>query len=460
VRARSPASFRDSAGFVFFEDGKPFRLVNEAYRSHFGALESSGLAAELQDAGLLIRWSNAPFQPEEFPGAIALLEPDRVPFVSYPYEWCFSELKDAALATLEIQRRAIARGMTLKDASAFNIQFFGCKPILIDSLSFEIYEEGKPWQAYRQFCRHFLAPLALMAKVHPEMGRLARPFLDGVPLELASKSLPFLSRFNLGLGLHLHLHAKAERTSSQGNHPNSNRVSRAGMLGLVDSLERTVRGLSWDPKGTVWADYYAETSYSGPAMASKRALVEEFLRDVKGPFGQVWDLGANTGEFSSIAAKYASTVIAWDLDPGAVERHYLALKARGENRILPLLQDLANPSPALGWESRERDALLDRARADAVMALALVHHLAIGNNVPLDKLATFFARLGEILVIEFVPKQDSQAQRLLAAKADIFDGYSRAGFESAFGLPFEILRSEAIPETERVLYLMRRKSVE
>lgn len=458
MRTLEASSFRDHSGFVFRDEGVLFRQVSEPYRPHWQALHETGLAKDLQSDGLLISHEEVDFDRSEHPAAIALLRPVPVSFISYPYEWCFSELKDAALCTLAIQKRALATGMILKDASAYNIQFHNGRPILIDSLSFELYEEGQPWRAYRQFCRHFLAPLALMAKVFPEMGLLMRPYLDGVPLGLAVKSLPFRTKFNPGLAIHLFLHAKAEEKIGDPATKGGAKVSKAGLRGLIDSLESTIKGLSWQPKGTVWADYYQDTNYSDSAMSEKERLVASMMDSISPGPKRVWDLGANTGAFSAIAAKRADQVIAWDVDSGAVEKHYLAIREKKVKNTLPLIQDLTNPSPSLGWANEERSSMLARADADVVMALALIHHLAIGNNVPLPRIASFLADLAPRLIIEFVPKSDSQTQRLLAAKADVFPSYTEQDFQVEFARYFRTLRNERIPGTERTLFLMERVS--
>lgn len=456
MTVRDRASFRDNSGFVFFEGGDPYRHVGEAYAADWSALKGSGLIEELAGEGLLIPHEEVAFDAAEHPGAIAIIRPEKVPFVSYPYEWSFSQLKNAALATLEIQKRALAKGLTLKDATAYNVQFIRRRPVFIDTLSFEVYREGTPWQAYRQFCRHFLAPLALRAKVHQDMGLLLRPELDGIPLDLASKALPFRTRFQPGLAMHLHMHAQAENrlSSGSGKPAREAKMSKIGLFGLVDSLRRTVEGFQWNPSGTVWADYYQDTNYSPTAMEAKRRLVAEFIGAGPDRPRMVWDLGANTGEFSEIAAEAAQHVVAFDIDPAAVERNYLKPDARPN--VLPLIQDLTNPSPGLGWAHEERSSLAGRANADHVLALALIHHLAIGNNVPLDRIAEYFSRLAPRLVIEFVPKEDSQVQRLLSSRKDIFDRYSRAAFEEDFARYYRVLRTEPIPDSKRTLYLMER----
>lgn len=449
------SSFRDNAGFVYWEDGRLLRQVSEPYRQTWEALLKSGILKDLQLDGLLVEHTDAGVQPQ--PGVVAKIAPDPIPLISYPYEWCFSQLKDAALLTLEIQKRALGAGFSLKDASAYNVQFLRGKPIFIDTLSFEPYEEGRPWVAYRQFCRHFLAPLALIAKVHPDFGRLMASFLDGIPLDLASHALPPGTRFNSGLAIHLHLHAKAEARSGLGSDSKAARVSKTGLLGLLDSLERTVQGLDWKPEGTVWADYYSDTNYTDAAMRSKAEIVRRFLRESARAEDAVWDLGANTGMFSAIAAEMGLRVTAWDIDPGAVERHYRHIRSKEISNVLPLIQDLTQPSPGIGWDNEERRSFAGRANPEAILALALVHHLAIGANIPLPRVAGFFAKLAPWAIVEFVPKSDSQVARLLASREDIFDGYSKEGFLDAFAPYFEVNDSAQVSESERTVYLFRRK---
>ncbi len=452
------ASFRDPSGFLFRREGELYRQVNQKYQRDYDQLMQSGLYEKLVKVGLLIPHKEVGIDPEQAEFAYRILQPEAVSFISYPYEWSFGQLKDAALTTLAIARQALELGMLLKDASAYNIQFHHSKPVLIDTLSFEIYEEGRPWVAYRQFCQHFLAPLALMAFSDVRLNQLMRVYIDGVPLDLASKLLPGKTRWNFGLATHIHLHANAQKRYADqavGKATVERRMSRMSLLGLLDNLEGTVRGLRWTPAGTEWGDYYDATNYTRDAFELKKSLVSAAIARVKP--GQVWDLGANNGEFSRLATAQGIDTIAFDIDPDAVEKNYQAVKANSEMKMLPLLLDLTNPSPAIGWENRERESLVERGPVDLVLALALIHHLAISNNVPLDRLAATFARLGRWLVIEFVPKEDSQVQRLLATREDIFPRYTPEGFEGAFSQVFEIVEKTPIEGSKRTLYLMKVK---
>jgi hypothetical protein len=458
-RTELPSSFRDPSGFLFEDEGVLCRQINRGYQPDFDHLIESGLYARLTGEGLLIRHRQSDRKPLHPEDAYRVIEPERVGFVSYPYEWCFSQLKHAALTTLGIQRIALEHGMCLKDSSAYNIQFHNGKPTLIDSLSFEIYRPGKPWVAYRQYCQHFLAPLALMAMSDVRLGQLMRFHIDGLPLDLTSRLLPWHSRLRPSLLIHIHLHAGAQRRFAGrevGSAVGKRSMSKTAMMGLIDSLHSTTERLSWCSKGTAWRDYERIHNYTPRAFQHKQTLVAEFLGSLHPHM--VWDLGANTGRFSRIASSLGAHVVAFDIDPGAVELNYQECRRTADTHVLPLLINLTNPSPDQGWANRERISLLSRAPADAALALALIHHLAIGNNLPLSKLASFLDKACQDLIIEFVPKEDPQVQRLLASREDIFSEYSREGFERAFQPYFSIERAEQLQESPRWLYLMRGRS--
>jgi hypothetical protein len=433
-----------------------YRRVHTSYQEHYDLLMQSGLYTALVTAGLLIPHEEVQTHPAGSGDIYRVLRPERVAFISYPYEWCFSQLRDAALATLKIQQMALEHGMVLKDASAYNMQFHCGKPLLIDTLSFERCQPGRPWIAYRQFCQHFLAPLALMANCDIRLNQLLRIFIDGVPLDLVSRLLPRRSWLRSGLAMHLHVHGRMQQNYG-GKKVNTTQrsFSDAALRGLIDNLRATVNGLHWKPQGTEWADYYNDTNYTQVGADSKRRLVKSFL-DTANP-KQVWDLGANNGFFSRLASERGIPTVAFDVDPAAVEKCYLDACARQDANLLPLVQDLTNPSPALGWANEERTALVERGPADLVMALALIHHLAISNNVPFGMLADFFARTGCWLIIEFVPKDDSQVARLLVSREDIFCNYTQEHFEQEFSRCFTIEANEPVADSGRRLYLMRRK---
>jgi hypothetical protein len=449
------ASFRDPSGFLFKRDNVLYRQVNRKYEQEYVRLMESGLYEKLVKAKRLIPHVEVDNVEAEYGECFKIIQPERVSFISYPYEWSFGQLKDAALATLSIQKRALKLDMSLKDASAYNIQFVRGKPTLIDTLSFELYKEGQPWVAYRQFCQHFLAPLALMTLKDVRLNQLLRVYIDGIPLDLASELLPWKTHLNFGLLTHIHLHAGAQKRYAYAGDEVKSRggsMSKQAMNGLIESLESTVKKLDWKPGGTEWGNYYDITNYSDAAFEHKKQLIAEWTNRTQPSI--VWDLGANNGVFSRVAAEVGPMVISWDIDPAAVEQNYRQVKTEKNERLLPLLLDLTNPSPAIGWANRERDSFGGRGPADLTLALAVIHHLAISNNVPLSQLADFFAETGKWLVIEFVPKSDSQVRKLLASREDIFPDYTREGFEAAFSQKFKVHEAVPVKESERVLYLM------
>ena len=450
---RAPGSFRDPAGFAFLQNGRLFRQVNASYRHHYDFLISSGLFKALVEAGSLIPHVPVDLSWRQSENACAILEAERVPFVSYPYEWSFGELKAAALHTLAVQRQALEFGMSLKDATGYNIQFVKGRPILIDVLSFEIYEEGTPWVAFRQYCQHFLAPLALMAYTDIRLSQLLRIHIDGIPLDLASLLLPFRSWLSFSILAYIHFHALAQRCLVNRRPKRSAKtVSRNALLGFVESLEAGIQRLKWKASSTEWGDYYDKADYSSAAFRHKKEIVSGFLERVHP--GVLWDLGANTGVFSQIAADKGMQTISFDKDPLAVEKNYQECKRQGRTNILPLLLDLTNPSSGTGWANTERLSLLDRGPAQVILCLGLVHHLALSNNVPLSTIARFLSTIGTFFVIEFIPKSDRQVQRLLATREDVFTDYYMEAFERDFSEYFTIHEKVGIADSSRALYLM------
>jgi ribosomal protein L11 methylase PrmA len=451
------SSFRDPCGFLFIKDGVIYRQLNRAYAANYDHLIDSGLYRTLTEDLLLISHKEVNLNYAFSSDAYKIIMPQQIDFISYPYEWCFSQFKDAALTMLKIQKIAMNFGMSIKDASAYNIQFIDNRPILIDTLSFEKYTDGEPWIAYRQFCQHFLAPLALTSYTDVRLNRLLWNFIDGIPLDLSSRLLPFRTRLRLSLLLHIHLHAKSQTYFADKPVPKIKRVNKMGrssMLGLIESLESAVSNLKWRHRNTEWSGYYKDTNYSQDAITHKKEIVESFLDKIHSK--NVWDLGANVGLFSRIAAKRGLKTISFDIDPAVVEDNYLDCRRQKEKNILPLLLDLSNPSPAIGWQNQERMSFLERGPADTVFALALIHHLVVSNNLPLDTIAEFLKSISSALIIEFVPKSDSQFQRLLASREDIFTNYSKQSFEETFKRYFRIEDSVKIRNSERTLYLMKK----
>lgn len=455
---RIGGSFRDPSGQVFEKDDRILRTINNCYSDHWDHAVNSGLLLKAAKRNQVPAFAECPPPPS----AWKCLEVEKIPFISYPYEWCFSQLKDSALLTLELLSDALEKGMILKDASAYNVQFCGSKPVFIDLLSLEIWQQGAPWQAYRQFCMHFLAPLALSSYLGLWCNNLSRLWIDGTPLPYACSLLPFRTRFRPGLALHLFAHAHMEQRHADARISAAKardvRLSKKSLHNLVISLQNTIASVKLPKHKTQWADYYEDTNYSEEASTAKLAIVERVSAEHKGRLAV--DLGANTGLFSRILAQNFTQVLAVDVDPLAVERHYLSLKMNGLGNIIPLVIDLSNPSPSLGWACEERDSFQQRCNANFVMALALIHHLVIAAGIPLQQVAAFFASLlpsGGNLLIEFVPKEDSQVQRLLAAREDVFPEYTLDTFRKIFSCTFLEEALFALPDSLRTIVCFRKR---
>jgi ribosomal protein L11 methylase PrmA len=456
-RQNLPSSFRDRDGRLFIESGVLYRRIYPSYEPHYLQLISSGLYKKLVDDRSLVPHDECPVPPDAAGEISRILRPFRLPVISYPYEWCFDQLKDAALLTLTIQKTALDHGMILKDASAYNVQFFEGRPIFIDTLSFETYTEGQSWAAYRQFCRHFLAPLALMRYRGSEHGRLLRADLDGMSLGLVSAALPWSSRLNLHLLLHLHSHARAERsahTAPANSKPAASAsLSRQALLAMLDSLESAVKGLHLKKSRKVWTRYYGQThNYADAGLAEKESAVRDLLGKIS--YSKVWDIGANTGRFSRVCAERSALLLSLDSDPECVNELYAALKADPDARLYPLVYDAADPSPALGWALEERDPLEKRFQPDLILALALVHHLLIGRNLTWEQMAGHWSRLAKHFIIEYVPKTDSQIALLLSSRKDVFDDYNEQSFLTAFAAHYHMVAAKPISQNGRTLYLM------
>lgn len=446
------SSFRDPCAQLFKKNGKLYRKINSVGLTDYGQLMSSGLYDKLSELNYLI-----PHIEIENTINSKIIKPEKVEFISYPYEWSYSQYKDAALLTLEINIIALHYGMILKDASAYNIQFHLGKPILIDTSSFEIYQKDKPWSAYQQFCKHFLVPLSLMSKVDLELGLLMKQYIDGIPLNLASKLLPIKSWCSFFLLIHIHIHSRVQLkySSSNKNLVDQEKLSKSKLLNLLQHLKDGISSLSHKKVATEWGNYYNNTNYSTKAFNSKLKIINSFLEENKPSF--VWDIGSNNGVYSRECSKVGASVISFDIDPLAVDLNYIKTKKDKESLVLPLVQDLTNPSASVGWALTERDSIANRSKKpDMIMALALVHHLAISKNIPLEYIAKYFCSLSDVLLVEFVPKEDSQVKKLLSNRKDIFSTYNIKNFTVEFSKYYSIVKKIKIDDSLRTLFLMKK----
>jgi hypothetical protein len=464
-----PASFRDPANRVFYAGGEVLRGLGAGAVDDWTALSASRFFPRMVEEGKIC--ATEPADPALVAGALPggqaagwelVLRHERIPFVSYPYEWGFAMLRDAALLHLELLLAALDEGITTKDGSAYNLQWRGAAPVFIDVGSFERARDGEPWAGYRQFCQTMLYPLLLQSHLGLAFQPWLRAQIDGIEPGQLRKIFGGARRFRTGVLKHVHLHdamqARFSASSSQSVRADLRAAgfSRELTIATVRALHKLVGKLDWQPPGTHWAGYQDTCTYTADDRSRKVDFVGRCMAAFgrsAGGLGMVMDLGANDGTYSRIAAEHADHVVALEFDDAVVDRFYRALRAEGDRRILPLVMDLANPSPGIGWRGRERGSLEQRGPADAILALAVIHHLAIGRNVPLPEVVDWLATLGRRVVVEFVDPADPMAQRLLGNKpAGLFSDYRREHFETLLGERFTVEDREELPSGTRVLY--------
>ncbi len=450
-----PGSFRDPDGQVIgADDDRVLRGLSSRAASAWRQLADAPFFRRLTDEGMLIPTRTAPDVEAAALGWDIVLEHDRVPFVSYPFEWTFGMLRDAAALHLEVLLEALAAGMTTKDGTAYNVQWRGSRPVFIDVSSITPCSGG-PWEGYRQFCETFLNPLLLQAYRGVDFQPWLRGRLEGIRTSEMRRLLLGRDLVRKGVLRHVVLHDVLQSRSAGGAQAAKMAMADAGFdvavtRALVTGLLRLVKGLDWRPRRSGWSRYAAEKPYSPGDLRQKEQFVEEAVRAAAPRL--VWDLGCNDGTFALVAAAHARQVVAMDADHPTVERLYRTLRARGRSNVLPLVVDVADPSPALGWRGQERRALRDRGEPDVVLCLALVHHLAVTANIPLDEIVSWLHSLGGRLVVEFVGRDDPMVRQLLAHKAIEHADYSADRFEAALGRRFAVARRLPLSSGTRTLY--------
>ncbi|HUQ66251.1 MAG TPA: hypothetical protein VM101_08855 [Flavitalea sp.] len=444
-----PASFRDPSGFVFQWNGDYYRQVNKIYADEYDRLMQSGLYHHLTSSGFLLPHAETEAIIADKNKWYKTLHPKQVLFITYPYEWCFSQLKDAALLTINILKASLDHGMIIKDATPYNIQFINNHPVFIDTLSFEKYDDSKAWVAYRQFCNMFLFPLYLEHYLKTDIQKTLVVYPDGIPVDITSKLLPLKSRTSVGVWLHVYLQNTITRNASSKKE--EEQFSRKKLLNLVSHLESIINNLKNRNRGLGWENYYSENITGKNYLQEKEKIVTSMISTLD--VHSVLDLGANDGYFSKIFAERGCNVVAVDHD----SRSICSLYESGVKNILPVVMDVANPSPATGFRNNERPAFLKRMNTDIVVALALIHHLVIGKNISLHMLALWLSEFAGKLIIEFVPREDEKVQQMLASRKDVFGDYTPHNFELVFGRYFFIHQKHPVQGTHRTIYLMEKR---
>jgi len=455
---RHSASYRDPSGYIAVVGGEIFRHINPVYFAQYHKIKAAGFYDTLFKNKLLV-----PHTEVDADATRILLKPDVVPFITYPYEWSFSQYKHAALHTLKLQKYCLQHGFSLKDATAFNIAFANGAPVFIDTLSIEDYTEGQPWRAYKQFLMHFLGPLVLAKYFGNDMLKILQQYIDGMPLQKVVALLPFTARFNTLLYTSLYLTAKYDNKYSSEESSKKTvgaTVSKTSQLKIIDALYAYIKNLTINEK-TEWNNYYSVTNYDAAAFEHKKGLVKNWVNKIQAK--KIIDHGGNDGTFSREVMQGAALVLTTDIDANAVNQNYLKVLENKEGNIYPIVSDMMNPVPAIGFANNERQSLEARIVAqqfDVSLALALIHHISLSGNVPFAMSAEYFSRLSKFLIIEFPDRDDSWVSFLLDSKREFkahFDYYNFANFEQEYREYFTLQEKEMIPGTSRTLYLFERK---
>ncbi|WP_108482534.1 class I SAM-dependent methyltransferase [Oceaniglobus ichthyenteri] len=456
-----PGSFRDPAGAVHDWDGKIYRTVSRCGAKAYETVRETGFLDQMIEQGRVVglREVTSPAILSAFPDAIHVLEHPRLKYISHPYEWCFQQLQDAALHHLQLMLDALAAGLTLSDATAYNIQFVGSRPIFIDHLSFRPYVEGELWLGHNQFCEQFLNPLLLSAVCGISFNEWYRGRLEGIPTSALARLLPTRARLSFRMNAHVFLPAMLGKGNqseavARGGQKRKGSLSRMGYEGLLRQLRNWIASLTpKDAGATVWSDYADGNTYAETERKTKRHVVWDFASWTRPSV--LIDLGCNSGDFSATAIDAgAKRVIGYDFDHGALAAAWKRARA-GDLPFLPLFLDAANPSPTQGWAQQERQGFEARAKGDAVIALAFIHHLVIGKNIALHQAISWIVGRAQTGLIEFVPKSDPTVQAMLAHREDIFDTYTVDAFRAHLSGIATIENETAISSSGRIIFEYR-----
>lgn len=455
-----PGSFRDRAGAVFYRSGKVLRHITPSYAEEYERARDTGTIDELIANGRLVGTTEVSHTANA-DGHSYEVEHSRIPYISYPYEWPFALLKSAALFHLELQEWLLQRGFILRDASAYNVQFQGVKPIFIDLLSIGTYQEGIYWLGHRQFCEQFLNPLLLRSKAGIAHNEWYRGRLEGISTADLRRALPFRKKLSLNVLTQVVLSDILQTGSEKQNEkptPNKTltkplpKTAYGSMLASLRSWITTMRPAGKSDKN--WGAYANFRNYTDETLEQKSRFVAEFCQNTRPE--TIFDIGCNTGEFSQIALKSGATrVIAFDYDQDCLDQAY-ARATSADLNLLPLYLDAANPSPNQGWQQSERKGFMERSSADGLLALAFEHHLAIGRNVPLDRLIDWLLAIAPCGVVEFIDRADSKIQQMLSTREDIFQDHNLQNFDQLISQRARIIKRERLSSSHRYIYWYER----
>ena len=460
-----PGSFREREGRVYHEDGRIFRGLSTAALADFHQLQNTRFYKQFVEAGRIVDTCEVPAESLHLPREVSeqwsgFLEHQRIPAITYPYEWTFGMLREAAELQLDLLAAAIPEGMTLKDASPYNIQFHRGQAVFIDIPSFEKLEPGSTWTGYRQFCEMFLFPLLLQSYKDIDFQPFLRSSINGIDVQTAARLFSLRDRFRSGVMSHVWLQSVLDRRYGSTRSNVKSNLKSAGfnremILSNVRRLKKLVTGLTWKGAGSEWGGYAEFHNYSEADHQLKEQFIDRCLAEIKPSVA--WDVGCNTGQFANIAARHAGLVIAMDMDHLAVDKLYNQLGKVASDNLIPLMQNVADPSPSWGWRNRERTDLVQRVPPDLLMCLALIHHVVISANIPLTEFIGWLASLSRHLIIEFVSRDDGKVQALLRNKKDHYVDYSQSSLEAALNQYFVINDRLPLESGNRQLYWCQRR---
>ncbi len=450
---RITSSFRDPSGFVYKDGNSIKRIINPIYFKQYNSLTECGFYTKLFNKNFLIPHIEVSKNDSQI-----VIEPNKIPFINYPYEWSFMQYKQAALLTLKIQKYCLENNFTLKDASAFNVTFHEGKPIFIDSLSFDFYQENKPWHAYKQFIMHFLGPLVLSYYYGLDNLKMLSYHIDGMSIDKLSKLLPTKSYFSPTILTNIHLLAKFERKYASDKKSGKNNLSKSSQIKLLEGIYDFIKDLKIK-ENTEWDHYYNQTNYKDESIAIKKELTSKWFSSINGK--TLIDIGGNDGTFSRELKAEGAFLIVADIDANAVEQNYKQTIINKEKSILPIVVDILNPPANYGFNNQERYSFIDRVnelKLDGCLALAVIHHITLTGNIPFSMSSQFFSKMSRNLLIEFPTRDDSWVKFLLESKRefkDYFDFYNEENFEKAYSYYFDIVEKKVITDTNRILYSMK-----
>ncbi len=448
--SRAASSYRDPEGFVSIEDERVFRYMDSKAYKDFLDANQEGFLNRLVQEKKLVPWQSKDIQLEKTGPYNNVVQLHRLSFISYPYEWSFQALKKAAIFHLDIQIEGLENNVVLSDATAYNVQFVGTEPIFIDHQSFKPYSDGEFWKGHGQFCEQFLNPLLLSAEVGIDYNGIYQANVDGIASELLLKVLPFYKKLKPALLMHLVVPHSMSTKRTVAKKTQTRKFSKNSYLALLKTLRSTIDGLKPKIKGTFWSGYADCNNYQDSSFQEKEKFISDFVQKTQPPI--LWDLGCNNGYFSILAAKNgARSVMSFDFDLECLDNLFLKAEELNLN-IQPLLFNLSKPSPNIGWQQQERQGIFERRNATSLLALALIHHMRISSNIPLDQIVGYLTKLAPSGVIEFVPKTDSKVQELLMLREDIFFDYEQQNFEQLLLSKAKIIERCKINNSDRTLY--------